>query len=206
MSGTRKISAAAWLTLAAGIGLLGVTLAAPRQWPVNQAEGAPELTALQAERDTLAEFSDVVRDGLRQKSAGLRRQAWTPEAIAALQAACGPGWQWEEPGPGRFTMRRISPRLEEWPDYAREIARLGARPGLVIESLELRAEGAAAGRRFTTVSLSLRFLRPESVSAELPAKSLIPPPLHPASPSFRPDPPGSPAGMPTNENPTNHPS
>jgi hypothetical protein len=123
--------------------------------------GAAEFAALTSERAGLQGSDERVRDRLREQQRGLTRIAWTPARLATLQQRQGAGWRWIwEPGEprSRVTLQRVAPRIEEWPAYAALVAELAAQPGVIIESVEILADGAARDRRFTRVAIGLRFI------------------------------------------------
>jgi hypothetical protein len=123
--------------------------------------GAAEFAALTSERVGLQGGDERVRDRLREQQRGLTRIAWNPARLATLQQRQGAGWRWSwEPGEprSRVTLQRVAPRIEEWPAYAALVAELAAQPGVIIESVEILAEGAARDRRFTRVAIGLRFI------------------------------------------------
>jgi hypothetical protein len=156
-----SISRRVWLAFVGSGLLLGaVEWAAHRLRPVQPA-GAAEHAALTNERKLLQGCDDRVRDRLREQQQGLARLAWTPATLAALQQRLGAGWRWTwEPGdrPSRGTLQRVTPQIGEWPAYETLIAELAGQPGIIIESLEIRADGAARDRRFTEVAIGLRFI------------------------------------------------
>ena len=57
-----------------------------------------------------------------------------------------------------MTLQRVAPRIEEWPAYGALVTELAAQPGVIIESVEFLADGAARDRRFTKVAIGLRFI------------------------------------------------
>ena len=192
-----------------------------------------ELEALTAELGQLHGNEDGVRDGLRGQQAALNRHAWSADAVTGLRAQLGPGWRWAWASRERVLLSREQPRLEEWLAHVALVAALGQQPGLVVESVEVRAEGAARSRRFVAVTIGLRFnlAAAPAGDAERAAPNRVPPPVAPAdgpaptrkvgpvaplrrpdafaeppapgpvSASFRPDPPGSSAGIQPNQNP-----
>jgi hypothetical protein len=159
--------------------------------PVSSFAGSEEFAALTAERTRLQGNDDRVRDQLREQQRGISRIAWTPAMHAALQQRHGSGWQWTwAPGdpPGRVTVSRVAPRIEEWPAYRAFVAELVAQPGVIIESVELLAEGTARDRRFTRVALGLRFVVAVAPSrdGQRAAPSRGPPTVAPAESSATP--------------------
>ncbi len=144
--------------------------------------GAAEFAALTSERAGLQGSDERVRDRLREQQRGLTRIAWTPTTLATLQQRQGAGWRWNwEPGEprSRVTLQRVAPRIEEWPAYAALVA---AQPGVIIESVEILAEGAARDRRFTRVAIGLRFIVAVAPSrdGQRAAPSRVPPTVAPA--------------------------
>jgi len=144
-----SISRRVWLAFGGSVLLFGaVEWAAHRARPV-QSVGAADNAALTNERELLQGCDDRVRDHLREQQQGLARLAWTPATLAALQQRLGAGWRWTwEPGdrPSRGTLQRVTPRIEEWPAYETLIAELAGQPGVIIESVEILADGTARDR------------------------------------------------------------
>jgi hypothetical protein len=175
------VTRSAWNALA-----LAVILAAVAWWPRFRPQPAAgpdaEIVALHAERDRLAGNTEEIRDRLRAQQAAQQSRAWTSPTLAALQAQLGTGWQWEWSSHERASVRRARPRLEEWREYVALVTALEARPGLVVENVEMRAVGAARSRRFVTVSLGLRFILAVAPigDAERAAPSRGPLPVAPA--------------------------
>ena len=138
---------------------------------------------LTAERDGLRGNEDPVRDKLRQAAAARRSGPWTAEETARLQQEVGPEWRWQPDQDGRMAMRRTA-ELADWPVIQRVVAGLAAKPGLAIETMELRAGGVGRDRRFTHVEIVLR----------------LPKDGNPSANSFRSDPKGPGTGSTTKTN------
>lgn len=161
MTNPSSISRRVWLTFGGSILLFGIGWGISHHEPPVPPAGAAEFAALKSERARLQGNDDHVRDRLREQQRGLTRIAWTPEMLATLQQRHGAGWRWTwEPGDprNRVTLQRIAPRIEEWPAYRALVAELAGQPGVIIESVEILADGAARDRRFTRVAIGLRFI------------------------------------------------
>lgn len=161
MSRTRKISRWVWCAFVGSIVLLAaVGWVAHRPWSAEWAHAA-EFAALVGEQERLRGNDDVLRDRLREQQRGLTRIAWTPEKLAALEQRHGSRWRWTwEPGEprARATVQRVAPRIEEWAVYRALVAELSEQPGVVVESVEILADGYARDRRLTRVAIGLRFV------------------------------------------------
>jgi hypothetical protein len=180
-----RISRGAWFALGASVLLYGgVWTVVHRLRPIHWA-GDPELTALVDERERLRDSDDATRDALRRQSEELLRQAWTNETLRALAERLGSAWVWEsrdtEPLERHVVLTRVAPRFDEWPAYVALIADLEKQPGLTVESLDIAAEGARRHRRFTRLTIGLRFIVADAAisKAERSAPSRGPLPLAP---------------------------
>lgn len=161
MTNRFSISRRVWFAFGGSVLLFGIVWWMAHLKPSAPSAGAAEFAALTGERARLQGNDDRVRYRLREQQRGLTRLAWTPERLAALQQWRGAGWSWSwEPGdpPGRVTLERVAPRIEEWPAYRALVTELAAQPGVIIESVEILADGAARDRRFTRVAIGLRFI------------------------------------------------
>ncbi len=160
MNRAHKVSGRAWLILSASVLLCSAVWFVTHRWRPILPDTDGEFAALASERDQLRGNDDHARDTLREQRKVLARQAWTTEAIAGLQRSLGADWRWEwEPGgrPHRAVLQRTAPRLEEWPHYVSLVAELARLPGVAVDSVEFRADGAAWARRFTRAAIGLRF-------------------------------------------------
>lgn len=149
-----------WAAFTGCVLLFGVT-----RWIAGGVPALPdhsvEYAALAGERERLKGTDPNLRERLRQQQRGLATIAWTPAALAGLQRRHGAGWQWTwAPGepPCRVTVQRLDPKIEEWPRYQAWVAQLARQPGVIVEAVELLAEGTARDRRFTRVAIGLRFI------------------------------------------------
>lgn len=161
MTNPPSISRRVWVAFGASVVLFGIVWWIARYARPEPPIRAAEFAALNSERARLQGNDDRVRDRLREQQRGLTRIAWTPAQLAALQQQRGAGWRWTwEPGnpPHRVTLLRVAPRIEEWSAYRAFVAELAAQPGVIIESVEILADGAARDRRFTRVAIGLRFI------------------------------------------------
>lgn len=159
--------------------------AAPMIKPIRTPSDGAEHAALTAELVQLRGNEDIVLTQLRLQSAALAQVAWSLEARNALQEELAHTWRWDWHSHEQVVLQCLRPRFEDWADYVALVGKLGAKPGLIVESFELSAEGPPRARRFSAVTIGLRFVGTESS----------------APPSFRPDPPGPPAGITTKQNP-----
>jgi hypothetical protein len=157
----RKISRRVWFAFVGSVVLFAAGLwLALRPRPAESAHTA-EFTALVGEKEHLRGNDESVRDRLREQQQGLTRIAWTPEKLAALEQRNGPRWRWTwEPGEprARVTVQRVAPRIEEWAVYRALVAELAKQPGVMVESVEILADGHARDRRLTRVAIGLRFV------------------------------------------------
>ena len=161
MTNPPSISRRVWLAFGGSILLFGIVWWLAHHAPPTPPVGAAEFAALTSERARLQGNDDRVRDRLREQQRGLTRIAWTPAMLATLQQRQGAGWRWTwEPGDprSRVTLQRVAPRIEEWPAYTALVVELAAQPGVIIESVEILADGAARDRRLTRVAIGLRFI------------------------------------------------
>lgn len=186
MSHARAVSRAAWLALSASALLCGVVWFLTHRWRPSPPASDGELSSMVEERVRLQSSDDQLRDRLREQRKELARQEWTTETIAALQRRLGSDWRWEwNPGDRahRAVLQRTTPLLEEWPHYVAVVTELGRQPGVAVESVEILADGAARGRRFTRVAIGLRFTVADAPlsDAERAAPSRGPLPVAPAS-------------------------
>jgi hypothetical protein len=181
MTAARSVSRGAWILLVLGALHAGaawfVLLQRPPESPANG-----ELALLAGERTRLQGNDDSERDAWRRKRDALRQQAWTAESREALSKKLGATWHWEWLGENRAALRRTNPSLAEWPEYVALITKLGAEPGLIIETFEVFADGPAQARRFTRVQLGLKFILPDAAigDSERAAPSRSPLPVAPA--------------------------
>ncbi len=161
MTNRFSISRRVWCAFGGSVLLFGIVGWIAHHKPPMPSADAAEFAALNSERARLQGNDDRVRDQLREQLRGLSPIAWTPERLAALQQRQAAGWRWSwAPGdpPGRVTLQRVTPRIEEWAAYGAFVAGLTAQPGVIIESVEILADGAARDRRFTRVAIGLRFI------------------------------------------------
>lgn len=188
MSHTATVSRAAWIALAVSAVFAGAAWFVRLHWRSVAPTVDAEFVALTAEREQLRGNEDQVRDSLRKQRDGVRRQAWTAGALATLRAEIGAEWQWRWETVERATLVHLAPQLEQWPAYVGSVAALGAKPGVIVESVEVCAEGAARNRRFTAVRLGLRFILADAPTgdAERAAPSRGPLPVAPAEGSAAP--------------------
>ena len=161
MTTPSSINRRVWLTFGGSVLWFGIVWWIAHYGPTGPTAGAAEFATLTSERAGLQGSDERVRDRLREQQRGLTRIAWTPTMLATLQQRQGAGWRWIwEPGEprSRVTLQRLSPRIEEWPAYGALMAELAAQPGVIIESVEILADGAARDRRFTRIAIGLRFI------------------------------------------------
>ena len=185
MSNPSSISPRVWVAFGASVVLLGIVWWIAHSAPPEPPIRAAEFAALINERARLQGNDDGVRDRLREQQRGLARIAWTPDMLTTLQHRHGAGWRWiwEPSDPrSRVTLQRVAPRIEEWPAYGALVTELAAQPGVIIESVEILAEGVARDRRFTRVAIGLRFivLVAPSRDGQRAAPSRSPPTVAPA--------------------------
>jgi hypothetical protein len=148
------------------------------------AEHAAEFTALVGELERLRGNDDGLRDRLREQQRGLSRIAWTPEKLAALELRHGSRWRWTwEPGEPRtrVTLLRVAPRIEEWAVYCALVSELTEQPGVIVESVEILADGYARDRRLTRVAIGLRFVVAPARDGQRAVPSHGPPTVAPAA-------------------------
>ncbi len=152
----RRISVRAWACLGLSGLFAGLGLALPRLHPVPTGPD-PELIALRAERDGLAGHDDMALARLREQAQAHPAPAWSVEQFTAR---VGTGWrvEWQDAGGATRTVRltRSAPRLEAWPEYLRFVKTWTAQPGVMLESLELTAQGTVHARRLTGFAVGLR--------------------------------------------------
>jgi len=143
-----------------------------------------EFTALVGEQERLRGNDDGLRDRLREQQRGLTRIAWTPEKLATLERQHGSRWRWTwEPGEPRtrVTLLRVAPRIEEWAVYRALVADLTEQPGVIVESVEILADGHARDRRLTRVAIGLRFVVAPARDGQRAVPSHGPPTVAPAA-------------------------
>jgi hypothetical protein len=160
-----------------GISLVAAATTAVMHRPVV-ATGNPTIAALLQERDRLAGNTDALRRKLQTRALGIETQVWTRAALQTLEDQLGPAWTWQcrAGDPIEHATLTAQPgELGQWSTCRQAIHVLDEQRGAVLESLELRAEGQGRARRFTELTLGVRFVRP----AKTPA----------APPPFRPNPP-----------------
>lgn len=176
------ITRGAWILLGLGTMLAGAGYALPRLRPVPNGVDA-ELAALRGERDALAANDDATLELLRQQSGTRPPVGWTTEQIGKR---VGTGWRvaWQPPHGASQTvaLSRSAPRLDEWPDYRRFLTSWTDLPGIVLESLEVTAAGAAQVRELRQVVIGLRVVLTVAPidNAERDSPSLVPLPVVPA--------------------------
>jgi hypothetical protein len=160
---SRSVSRSSLIGLGLAAALCAAAWLAPR-WVRSPVQLNPELAALRAERARLQGFDDTTLDRLRADRQALARNAWTNGSIEQLERDIGSGWHWVW-AEGRIQEHCVlSPRgqrLEEWPRTLALLRELSARPGLIVDSLDLIATGRAADRHFSQITIGLRFLRPD---------------------------------------------
>ncbi len=186
MNRARKVSVRVWFALGASVLLGGAVWFFTHRWRPILPVADREFAALADERDQLQGNDDRVRDTLREQRKASARQAWTTESLATMQQRLGADWRWEwETGdrPHRVVLQRTAPLLEEWPHYVAVVTELARQPGLAVDSIEFRADGAARERRFTRVAIGLRFTVADAPlsDAERSAPSRGPLPVAPAA-------------------------
>jgi hypothetical protein len=179
------ISRRVWFAFGSSAVVFGVVAWLAHRTVPTPAGHAAEFATLTRERDSLRGHDDDVRDRLRGQQQGLARLAWTPEKLAELERRQGDRWRWTwEPGdpPTRVTLQRVAPQIEEWAAYRAFVAAWAGQPGVIVESLEILADGPARARRLTRVALGLRFVVAVTPSRDGPraAPSRGPPTVAPA--------------------------
>lgn len=225
MSPFSRVSRGAALLLMAGTILAGCAWFALIRWRPVPPPPDPALAALLAEAEQLRDNTDAQRDTWRKRREGLRLTAWTQTSLDALARETGDRWRWDWTAGDRATVVRASPDVGAWPECVALVEMLGRKPGLVIDTIAVRAGGSGRERRFAELSLGLRFITDETTTGDgaqagrssgpppvaaadgpaAPRKAGTVSPLRPASATFRPDPPGSPAGMTTETKPQQDP-
>jgi len=166
MSRHRHVPWPGWALLATCTVACLACMVAVRRFPAPQAD-AGSFAALTAERDRLRPNTDAVRDELRQQTQIAASPEWTDSRIAGLQRQLGPMWTWTvEPRTTgtdrRATVRAVALELPRWPTYLASVELIERQPGVVVERIDLAAEGTGAARTFVRVVITLRFLRPRA--------------------------------------------
>ncbi len=166
MSRHRHVARPCWALFAICAVACVACVVAVRRFPAPQAN-ASTFAALTAEQDRLRPNSDAVRDELRQQAQIAASPEWTDSRIAELQRQVGPMWDWSvEPrtaGPERrATVRAVSLDMTRWPAYLAAIELIERQPGIVVERIDIAAEGAGAARKFVRVVFTLRLLQPRA--------------------------------------------
>lgn len=156
MSRAVLITRGAWILLGLSAIVAGASFVVPRLRPVPNGIDV-ELVTLRGERDALATNDDATLERLRQQSRAQPPVAWSAEKFTER---VGTGWrvEWQQPdGASRAVLlSRSAPRLHEWPDYLRFLKSWTDRPGIVLESLNVTAKGAAQARELDQVVIGLR--------------------------------------------------
>ena len=182
MTNPPPISRRVWLVFAGSVLLLGAVEWIARHASPVQPVDAAEFSALANERERLQGSDDRVRDQLREQQRGLTRLAWTPAKLAALQQRLGTGWRWTWDPPNRVRLQAVAPRIGDWTAYGSLVTELAGQPGIIIESVEILADGIARDRRFTRVVIGLRFIVAVAPArdGQRAAPSRVPPTVAPA--------------------------
>lgn len=173
------ITRGAWILLGLSAIVAGVGLALPRLRPVPTGVDT-ELVALRGERDALAANDDATLTNLRQQSRALPPVAWSARKFTEQ---VGTGWrvEWQQPdGASRSVLlSRSAPRLHDWPDYLRFLKSWMDQPGIVLESLDVTAKGAAQARELDQVVIGLRVVLAVAPinNAERDSPNLVPLPV-----------------------------
>ena len=143
MSQRVSITRGAWILLGLSAIVAGLGFALPRLRPFVNGVDA-ELVALRGECAALATNDDATLESLRQQSKEQPPVAWS---AVRFTDRIGTGWRvkWQQPhGASRVALlSRSGPRLHEWPDYLRFLKSWTDQPGIVLESLDVVAKGAA---------------------------------------------------------------
>lgn len=179
MSRTVLITRGAWVLLGMSAMLAGAGFALPRLRPVPTEVDA-ELVALRDERDVHATNDDATLERLRQQSRAQPPVAWSAEKFAQR---VGTGWrvEWQQPAGAsrKVLLSRSAPRLHAWPDYLHFLKSWMDQPGIVLESLDVTAKGAAQARELDQVAIGLRVVLTVAPinNAERDSPNLVPLPV-----------------------------
>lgn len=182
MSRHAPITRGAGILLGLSAIVAGAGLALPRLRPVPTGVDM-ELVALRGAREALAANDDATLEKLRQQSKALPPVAWSLEKFISR---VGTGWrvEWQQPDGASRTvlLSRSIPRLHEWPDYLRFLKLWTGQPGIVLESLDVSAKGAAQTRELDQFVIGLRVVLAVAPigNAERDSPSLVPLPVAPA--------------------------
>jgi hypothetical protein len=186
VSPTLKVSRGVWLLLGFSVLTVSVAWFARDRWrPVPPPPDA-ETVALTAEVAELRDNTDTALASWRKRRAELEQQAWTRAALDALVLEVGPAWHWEWTADDRAAVICVEPHLEAWARHLALLDSLRKKPGLILETVTMRASGLGRDRRFSGIRIELRVVRAASTAAN--------------DPLFRPTPSGSRAGV-TKANP-----
>lgn len=173
------ITRGAWILFGLSAILAGVGFALPRLRPLPNGVDA-ELVALRGELGALAANDDATLESLRQQARTQPPASWS---VQTFTEQVGTGWrvEWKQPdGVSRSVLlSRSSPRLHDWPDYLLFLKSWTDQPGIVLESLDVTAKGAAQVRELDHVVIGLRVVltvAPIS-NAERDAPSRVPLPV-----------------------------
>lgn len=156
MSAHGAITRGVWVLLAFSVLLAGGAFALPRLWPIPSGADAG-LIALRDEHHALVVNDDATLARLRTQAKTQPPAVWSEEAFVER---IGTGWRvaWQPPvGSTRpAVLTHYGPRLHEWPDYLNFVRTWAATPGIVLDSLEVTAHGAAQTREIASVIVALR--------------------------------------------------
>lgn len=151
----RKFSRGAWVFLGVSATLLATALSAERIRPIPLPD-TRELAAVRAEHAEFAAYSDDALAKLRKEVAAHPAPRWTDTTAKSWLESSAEGWShaWHTES---VTLTKTASTLSDWPACLAALRTWTTRPGVLLESIDLAADGTGSGRTFSRLSVRLRF-------------------------------------------------